>query len=75
MADRISQYRVVRLAIHVPPTGGATARWTLVATGVRRGIPHAAILLDGSVRLPGPAPTTEEILEAVHAIAEQSMLL
>lgn len=74
MNDRISQYRVVRLAIHVPPTGGTTARWSLIAVGVRRGIPHAQILLDGSVRLPGPAPTTEEILEAVAACAQQGML-
>ena len=71
MADRISKYRVIRLAIHVPPTDGDAARWSLVAVGVRGGIPTANILLDGSVRMSGPAPSTAEICEALAAIAQQ----
>lgn len=72
--DRVSTYRVVRLSIHVPHVEGATARWSLIATGVKRGIPSSQVLLDGTVPLPGPAPTTEEIVEAIDAIARQSML-
>lgn len=71
MADRVSTYRVIRLAIHVPPTGGTDARWTLVAVGHRSGIPTANILLDGVVHLQGPAPTTQEIVEAIEAISQQ----
>lgn len=71
MADRVSTYRVIRLAIHVPPTTGDVARWTLVAVGHRSGIPTANILLDGQVRLAGPAPTTQEIVECLAEIAQQ----
>lgn len=74
MNDRISRYRVVRLALHVPPTGGDRAHWSLIATGVRSGIPSSVILLDGTVRLQGPAPTTEEILEAIDSLVRGHML-
>lgn len=74
MSDRISRYRVVRLALHVPPTGGDRAHWSLIATGVRNGIPSSVVLLDGMVPLPGPAPTLEEILEAIDSLVRQSML-
>lgn len=74
MSRAQSNYRVVRLALHVPPTGGDRAHWSLIATGHRGGIPHAQVLLDGTVRLQGPAPTTEEILEAIDSLVRQSML-
>lgn len=74
MPDRISNYRVVRLALHVPPTGGERAHWSLIATGVRGGIPSSTVLLDGVVPLQGPAPTTEEILEAIDSLVRANML-
>lgn len=72
--DRVSNYRVVRLAIHVPPTDGDRARWSLVAVGVSRGIPNASILLDGTVPLRGPRPPIHEIVEALAAVVDQARL-
>jgi hypothetical protein len=74
MSDRISTYRVVRLSIHVPAVDGAWAPWSLIATGVRGGIPTSRILVDGRVHLAPRNPTTEEILEAFDAAIRQSML-
>lgn len=74
MPDRISTYRVARLAIHVPQTDGALARWSLIATGFRAGVPSSNILLDGSVRLAPRNPTTEELLEAFDSAIRGSML-
>lgn len=74
MTDRISTYRVARLAIHVPQVADSWANWSLVATGVRGGIPTAKILLDGRVRLPPRNPTTEELLEAFDSAIRTSML-
>lgn len=72
--DRVSNYRVVRLAIHVPPTDGTMARWSLVAVGVRKGVPSASILLDGTVPLRGPRPPIHEIVEALEAVVGQARL-
>lgn len=72
--DNMSRYRVVRLALHVPMHAGALAPWSLVAVGVRRGVPSANILLDGRVRLAPRNPTTEEILEAIDSAVRGSML-
>ncbi len=72
--DRISRYRVIRLAIHVPPTTGERANWSLVAVGVKRGVPSAQILLDGTVPLQGPAPTTAEILDALDSVVRSVRL-
>lgn len=74
MTDRISTYRVARLAIHVPHSADSWAPWSLVATGVRGGIPTAQILLDGRVRLAPQRPTTEELLEAFDSAIRGSML-
>lgn len=68
MPDTTSSYRVVRLALHVPSNGGHLAPWSLVATGVRRGIPDARMLQTGVVPFAGPLPTEEEIWEALDRI-------
>lgn len=75
MTDRISRYRTVRLAIHVPLTDSERAPWSLVAQTVRAGVPSAQILLDGTVPLRGPRPGIEEILDALDAAIRQSRLL
>ena len=75
MPDRSSRYRVVRLAVHVPPTNGDRANWSLIAVGVKRGVPSAQILLDGTVPLQGPAPSTEEILDALDSIVRSVRLV
>lgn len=72
--DRISRYRVVRLAIHVPAVSGSRAHWSLIATGVRGGIPTSVILSDGMVDLAAQNPTTEEIVEALDACVRQMMI-
>lgn len=74
MADRISTYRVARLALHIPVQQGSAAPWSLVAIGTRRGVPHASILVDGRVPCPAHNPTTEEILEAMDAAIRQAMI-
>jgi len=74
MHDRISYYRVARLAVHVPFTPGASAPWSLIAVGVKRGVPSANILVDGTVPLAARNPTTEEILEAMDAAIRSAML-
>jgi hypothetical protein len=74
MNDRISRYRVVRLAIHVPAVDGSRAHWSLIATGVKGGIPSSTILSDGTVALAARNPTTEEIIEALDACVRQMML-
>lgn len=73
--DKISRYRTVRLAIHVPLAGTERAPWSLVAQTVRSGVPSAQILLDGTVPLTGPRPGIEEILDALDAAVRQSRLL
>jgi hypothetical protein len=72
--DRVSYYRVARLALHVPATQGALAPWSLIATGVKRGIPSSSIIVDGRVPCPAHNPTTEELLEAFDAALRQCML-
>lgn len=75
MPDRISHYRVVRLALHVPVVDGRQAEWTLVATTVRKGVPGAQIIAEGRVPLHGPIPAVHEIWEALDRIVRQHMLL
>ena len=72
--DRISRYRQVRLVLQVPHTPGGRTYWSLHAVGVRAGVPHSVILLDGVVPGISAQPTTEEILEAIDAAVRGSML-
>jgi len=72
--DRISTYRVARLALHIPVQAGSLAPFSVVAIGTRRGVPHASILVDGRVACPPHNPTTEEILEAMDAAIRQCMI-
>ena len=74
MPDRISTYRQVRLVIQVPRSRDQRAYYSLHAVGVKGGIPTAKVLVDGVVNLAPRNPTTEEILEALLAAVEQSML-
>ena len=74
MSDRISTYRQVRLVLQVPSKDGQRTYWSLHAVGVRAGVPHSVILLDGVVAPLSSRPTTEEILEALDAAVRGSML-
>jgi hypothetical protein len=74
MADRVSNYRVVRLALFMPQTGSGRARWSLVAVGVSRGVPNASILLDGLVPISSGRPPIAEIIEALQAVVDQARL-
>lgn len=74
MADRISSYRVVRLALFMPQTGSGRARWSLVAVGVNHGVPNASILLDGDVPISSGRPPIHEIVEALQAVVNQARL-
>lgn len=74
MADRISTYRVARLSLHIPVNSAARAHYALLATGVKNGVPRSVVLADGTVPCAALNPTTEEILEAMHAALAQHML-
>lgn len=74
MPDTISNYRLVRLTLHVPPVRPGLAHWSLTAIGVRRGIPDARPLQGGMVPLVGPLPTEEEIWEALDRVVGQYLL-
>jgi hypothetical protein len=74
MADRVSTYRQVRLVLQVPSGSAQRTYFSLHAVGVRKGVPHAAVLADGVVAHLGNQPTTEEIVEALDAAVRQMML-
>jgi hypothetical protein len=46
----------------------------MTANTIRRGVPHGAILIDGTLMGVDPFPTTEELLEAFDAAIRQHML-
>lgn len=72
--DTISRYRVARLSVFPPQVAGGNARYSVIASTIKRGIPNAQILADG-VLLGVPCfPTTEEVLEAMDAAVRQHML-
>lgn len=73
--DTISNYRIVRLTLHVPPLRPGLANWSLLAIGVRRGIPDARVLQTGAVPLVGPLPTEEDIWEAYDAVVARHLLI
>lgn len=72
--DTTSRFRVARLSLFPPMAAGGHARYALIASTIRKGVPHGAILVDG--HLPGinPFPTTEEVLEAMDLALRQHML-
>lgn len=74
MPDRISRFRVARLSIFPPQTGGGQARYCLTASTIRKGVPHTQILVDGVLPMSSQMPTTEELLEAIDSAVRQHML-
>lgn len=74
MARAVSNYRVARLSLYPPPSPGGNWRYALVATLVRNNVPHTNVLLDGVIPNGHPSPTTEEVLEAIDAVARAHML-
>jgi len=74
MNDQISTYRQIRLVMQVPVSGRSRTYWSLHAVGVKRGVPTAKILADGTVAGLDPLCTTEEIWEAIAAAVAQNVL-
>lgn len=74
MADIISTYRQVRLVLQVPQQAGGRTYFSLHAVGVKRGVPTARILADGTVKGLDPLCTEEEIWEAIDSAVRQNML-
>ena len=73
--DRVSRYRLAQLTLYIPPRPGLNSPWALRSVTVKRGVPHAAVLLDGYLRVDTSWPSTEQILEYMDAAVRQSMLL
>jgi hypothetical protein len=74
MPDQISTYRTVRLIIQPGRIRSDRSYWCIHAVRVTRGVPRTVVLVDGFVPLLREDCTTEEILEAIAAVADQSML-
>lgn len=74
MPDRISQYRVARLSLYPPAQEGGHWRYALIASTIRKGIPHTQVLLDGVITGGTTRPTTEEVLLALDAVVRQNTL-
>lgn len=74
MPDTISSYRQVRLVINLANVENGRTYWSLHFVGVYKGVPRSKVVLDGYVAEMDPMPTVEEVLEAIAAVASQSML-
>jgi hypothetical protein len=74
MADRISNYRSVRLVLQVPAKAGGRTYYSLHAISTVRGVPSSTILADGVVPPLAPDCTTEAIWEAINSAVAQNML-
>lgn len=74
MNDQISFYRVGRLSLFPPAVDGGNARYAVLATRVRRGIPNSQILVDGVLPSAPASPTTDELLALFDSALHQSML-
>lgn len=72
--DQISRFRVARLSLFPPMTGGDVARYAAITTVIKKGIPTSQILCDGTLRGVHPFPTHEEVLEAFDAAIRQHMI-
>lgn len=72
--DRISRFRVARLSLFPPLTASGQARYAMIASTVRNGVPHSQILIDGQLRDVPSHPTTEELLELFDVAIRQHML-
>jgi len=71
MNDRISRYRSSRLSIYWPVQAGGQARWALLATTVKNGIPGGHIIADGVLPSQSAYPAEWEVWEAIDLIAGQ----
>lgn len=74
MAIAHSEYRTIRLVIQPGRMIPGRSYWSLHALQVINNVPRSRILLDGYVPLLRKDCTTEEIVEAIAAVAAQSML-
>lgn len=74
MSDRMSRFRVARFSIFPPMNTGGNARYALVASTIRRGVPNAQILVDGVLPDAPTHPTTEELLELFDSATRKHML-
>lgn len=74
MTDRISRFRVARLCVFPPMTHGGQARYAATAATIRQGVPHAQILVDGTLPNCPAFPTTEEVLEMFDSAVRAHML-
>lgn len=73
--DRISRYRVARISLFPPQVPGDGARYALIASTIRNGVPRGQILLDGVVPNAPAFPTTDELLELFDSALRQHMLV
>lgn len=72
--DRISRFRVARISLFPPQAKGGWARYALIASTIKNGVPSGQILLDGQLAGVDPFPTTEELLVAFDAALRQHTL-
>ena len=75
MPDRISRFRVARMSVFPPMEAGNHARYAVTASTIRRGVPSAQILFDGTLPNAPAFPTTEELLELFDSALRQHMLV
>lgn len=68
MADRISQYRCVRVCIFPPRVDGDRASYTVVADTIRKGIPHAKLLWRGAIPNAPALPSIGEVQALLDSV-------
>jgi len=73
--DRVSRYRVARISLFPPQTPGGNARYCLIASTIRNGVPRGQIIVDGIIPNAPAFPTTEELLELFDSAVRQHMLV
>jgi hypothetical protein len=72
MADRISNYRQIRLVINPARFDGTSASWALNAIVVKSGVPRATSLASGDVGGLGWDCSEEEIWAALAWIVNRN---
>lgn len=72
MADRISNYRQVRLVINPSPFEGRPAHWSLNAVVVKKGVPYATALAAGDLTGLTQECSEEEIWAALAWIVNRN---
>lgn len=74
MPDQISSMRTVRLVLHIPHQEGGRTYFSVHTISTVKGVPRAAVILDGVVAPLSTRPTTQEILEAFDAAIQQGIV-